>query len=181
MKPPSTLQYLSLRYFSRPQHQRQIYRQIAQRKIRSIVEIGISDGTRALQMLKVALRRTSAEDLRYTGIDLFEAGDHASTISLKEAHRILRPAGVRLQLIPGDPFSALARSANSLANTDLLLINEPCDAASLEQSWFFMPRMLHAGSLILREETGGAQTVYQTISVAAVESMAAARPVRRAA
>jgi len=181
LKPASTLQYLSLRYFSRPPHRRQLYRQIAQRKIRSIVEFGISDGTRALQMLKVALRNTPAEELRYTGIDLFEAADNASTISLKEAHRILRPTGVRLQLIPGDPFSALARSANSLANTDLMLINEPCDAASLEKSWFFMPRMLHAGSLILREETAGAQPAYQTISVTQMETLAAARPVRRAA
>ena len=56
-----------------------------------------------------------------------------------------------MQLIPGDPHSALARSANSLQNTDLVIISAGHDEQSLASAWFYLPRMLHAGSAVYVE------------------------------
>ena len=83
----------------------------------------------------------------YTAIDQFESrGESQPRLSLKEAFHVLRPTGVKLQLVPGDPLSALSRIANSLAGTDLLLIAADQDRQSLAQAWKYVPRMLAPGA-----------------------------------
>ena len=47
---------------------------------------------------------------------------------------------------------ALSAAANSLTNTDLLIISADQDAASLERAWFYVPRMLHGETLVLHEQ-----------------------------
>lgn len=137
---------------SRPAHERPIYRLIRQIQARSIVEIGVQGGVGSQRLIEAALRFSPADEIRYTGIDLFEARPPQSPgLKLKDAHRTLKQLGVTVQVIPGDPFSALARSANTLTGTDLLLIRADQDAESLERSWFYVPRMLHEHSVVLRE------------------------------
>ena len=50
------------------------HRTIRKRKVCKIVEIGIGGGQRALRMISLAQCFQSAADVRYTGIDWFEAG-----------------------------------------------------------------------------------------------------------
>lgn len=127
------------------------------RPVRSLVEIGVGMGRRAMRLLAVARRYRPEERLSYAGIDLFEARPgEAPGWSLKEAHRHLTKTGVQLRLIPGDPFSALARSANALTSSDLLVIAADHDADSLERAWFYIPRMLHPASLVFVEEQDAA-------------------------
>ena len=63
----------------------------------------------------------------------------------------------KIQVIPGDPLSALARSANGLQSTDLLVIAADQDTQSLANAWFYVPRMLHDKSLVLLEDVSGSQ------------------------
>src|SRR5438874_982840 len=74
------------------------------------------------------------------------------TLTLKQAFGGLRLPKVQVQLVPGDPHTALRRVANSLANTDLLLIAADRDHESLARAWTWVPRMLTATSLVLIEE-----------------------------
>ncbi len=76
-------------------------------------------------------------------------------LSLKEAHRVLHNTGARVQLVPGDPFSALARTANSLPDIDLMLLDADHDVDSMSKAWFYVPRMLRESSLILVESNAG--------------------------
>ncbi len=73
-------------------------------------------------------------------------------LSLKEAHRSFKTLGVAIQLVPGDPFSALARTANALREIDLVLISADQDAESLDRAWFYLPRVLHATSVVFLEQ-----------------------------
>ena len=122
-----------------------------------IVELGIGTGGRTTAILRLAARFSPEATLHYTGIDLFEARTEKDGpgMRLKDAHRMLQMPGVKAQLVPGDPFSALARMANSLPATDLILISKCQDHESLEKAWFYVPRMLHDRSIVLQEKADG--------------------------
>lgn len=173
MKKTSFVKFALLSLISRPAHERTIYRVIRQLRAKSIVEIGIQAGIGSQRIIEAALRFSPANEIRYTGIDLFEARPPQSPgLKLIEAHRALKQHGVQVQLIPGDPFSALARSANSLTGTDLIVIREDQDADSLLQSWFYVPRMLHERSVVLRESNTAAGIRFEPLSHAIIEQSA---------
>jgi hypothetical protein len=182
LKPASSLQYLFLSRFSRPRHERCLYRALRRLRARSIVEIGMGEARRALRMLSVAMRYRPHERLSYAGIDLFEARPADSPgLRLKDAHKRLIATGVQLRLVPGDPFAALARCANSLANTDLVVISADHDPAALEPAWFYIPRMLHERSLILLEEQSGEESTYYRMTLRDLQSKTTADAKPRAA
>ncbi len=149
----SRFKQLYLSYFSKPLSDRVIYRTIARRKVRRIVEIGIGTGQRTRRMIDLASRLGQGETIRYAAIDLFESRspDASRGLSLKDAHRLLQSTAAKVQLIPGDPASALARWANSLQNVDLVVIAADYDEKALAGAWFYLPRMLHAGSTVYLE------------------------------
>jgi len=149
----SLLRSVYLRYFSKPAAERVIYRAIRRRSIRSIVEIGV-DLKRARRLIEFATSRISGSPIRYTGIDLFDSRPaDQPPLTLKQVFAALRTKNIRVQLVPGDPYTALHRVANSLASTDLLLIGANQDPESLARAWPWVPRMLTATSLVLLQET----------------------------
>ena len=167
-----------LLHFSKPAENRPVYRTLLNQKPTRIVELGLGDGQRTIQMLQKASRLSPEATIKYTGIDLFEARspEQGPGMSLKDAHRTLKMPNVKIQLVPGDPFSALARMANTLPDTDLLIISKCQDSASLERAWFYVPRMLHSQSVILHEKADGSG--FREITC---EELPAAKTERRAA
>jgi hypothetical protein len=158
------LRYVYLAYFSKPVSERVLYRALRRTGARKILEIGIGDPARTLRMIHLAHRLAGGEAVRYAAIDLFEARPTTAQrkLSLKEAHRLLKPTPAQIQLIPGDLGQALARVANSLPNVDVVLISKEHSDASLSGAWFYVPRMLHAHSAVFRElpdATTGATTL----------------------
>ncbi len=146
------LKYAYLAYFSKPQPERQIYRQLKKLEARRIVEVGIGSIERAVQIVSVAQRFSAGNSITYTGFDWFEeraAGQ--APLPLIHAHRQMQLCNAKARLVPGFPPATLPQIANSLQRTDLMLISHLVDDASLERTWFYMPRMCHPGTLILRE------------------------------
>jgi hypothetical protein len=180
----SRFKYLYLTYFSKPASDRVLYRLIGAQKVRKILEIGLGDASRALRLISVAHRQASQEPVRYTAIDLFEARPAGTPgLTLKDAHKELKATGAQVQLIPGDATSAVARSANSLQNLDLVLISAGHDDAALAGIWFYLPRMLHAKSAVYletRDEPGGTAKL-TLLPALEIEARAAAHRRRRAA
>ena len=173
MSVATRLRYLHLAYFSKPVADRTIYRTIRRERPRSIVEIGIGSAVRAGRMLSAAAQYRPQERIRYTGIDLFEAGD--TGLSLKSAYRDLMACGGRVQLEPGDPFSALSRTANNLMETDLLVIGLGQDEQSLAKAWFYVPRMLSEQAKVFVQRTGDdpATATFDLLSSTDVQQLAA--------
>ncbi len=173
MSTATRLRYLHLAYFSKPVADRPLYRAIRKLRPRSIVEIGMGTAIRAQRMIAVASRYRPQDRIHYTGIDLFETGD--AGLSLKGAYRDLMASGGKIKLVPGDPFSALSRSANSLTGTDLLVIAAGHDGQSLEKAWFYVPRMLgeHARVFVERESGDSDATEFGVLSPVDVEQLAA--------
>ncbi len=151
MSQASITRYLYLSRFSKPVHHRALYRAIRAQRFVRIVEIGVNDGQRAKSIISVALLVRGQEDIRYTGIDLFEAREpRDSGMTLKDAHRTLHDVSTQVRLVPGDSAAALARCANELRGTDLVVIaNNYRD--SIRSAWHFLPRMLHKDSQVWLE------------------------------
>lgn len=175
-----------LLYFSQPAPDRFLYKAVKGKSIKSVVEIGIGNGLRTQRVLEVLAWNGANLPLKYTGVDLFEARPQSQPgLALKQAFHDLRRPDVQVKLVPGDPYDALVRAANGLAGTDLLIISADQDRASLERAWTYMPRMLHAGSLIFQED-GDAKTgksSYRRLSLLDIQRNAAvaSRAMRRAA
>jgi len=170
----SWLRYVWLTYWSKPVHQRWLLRAIRSQGVQNIVHVGVGDGQFASRMIDVA-QRYSNQRVCYTGIDHFE-GSRKGVLSLRNAHVLLKSHGAKVKLIPGDVYSAFARFANELTNTDLLLIGET-DEEALQRSWLYMPRMLHDKSLVCRQNG----LTLEKVDPAWINERANQRQVRRAA
>jgi hypothetical protein len=150
---PSRLRLFYLLHLSKPVTDRIVFREIRRLKARKIVELGIGTGERALRMLELAGEYHGPSDLHYVGIDLFEdrPASNGPGLSLKEAHRLLKASGARIQLAPGTPLEGLAREANRLGKVDLIVVSPQPNAQQLAYAWFYIPRLLHEQSVVLLE------------------------------
>jgi hypothetical protein len=174
------VRYLYLAYFSKPKRDRVLFRAIGSRPARKILEIGLGSTQRTLRLIDLAAR-TSGGAVRYAAIDLFEAraAGPEGCLSLKEAHCLLKATKAQVQLIPGDPAMTLRRSANSLQNMDLVIVNHENPAEWLGEGWFYLPRMLHEGSRVYFDHPAAETPVL--VARAEIESRAAGCRPRRAA
>lgn len=167
------LKALWLAYFSQPATDRILYRTIRKRKLRRIVEIGIEGGQRALRMISLAKRYRAAAEVRYTGIDWFEgrASESVERMSMKQAYRLLRGTSARIHLIPNDAHEAFARLANAIPENELLVISSEEPPESLGRIWYFLPRMLAPGAVVLFSRTGEANRTWREMSLKEIKSL----------
>ena len=129
MKPLSSFGYVHLTMLAKPACDRAIYKLIRKHKFRSIIEVGMETGTRSVNMIQVAKKFGVSPNVRYTGVDLFEAREsEQGKLQLIEMHRTLKSLDAKTQLVPGDVRSAVARIANSHVRTDLIVISAGFDA-----------------------------------------------------
>lgn len=163
MKPLSSLGYMHLTMLSKPACDRQVYKTIRKHKFRSFIEIGMGDGTRAENMIRVAQKFGVSANSKLTGLDAFEGrGESEPKLSLIDMHRRLKAYGdAKTQLVPGDIKQSISRIANSHLRTDLIVISAGYEQQMLNEIWFYFPRMLHAGSIVLiqREKEGSFETL----------------------
>jgi hypothetical protein len=176
LQPSSRLKIIYLLYLSKPSSDRLIYRAIVRKKVRRILELGIGEGKRALRMIDAAARLAPRAEIQYVGMDLFEARNETDGpgLSLISAHRVLKQSGAWIKLIPGDPLNNLARMANDLGQFDLLIFSPQFKTHRLNPNWFFVPRLLHAQSMVYMESKlpGGANAM-QVVSHRAIDQWAA--------
>jgi hypothetical protein len=89
-------------------------------------------------------------------LDRFEGRDAGDPpgVSLKEAHRRLHGLA-RVQLVPGNVDTSLARLGNMLGHVDLVLISSDVDPRHMERSWFFIQRLVTDSSTVMVEPKAG--------------------------
>lgn len=167
------LRYAYYAYLARPASERVLHRAVRRLRPRRIVELGVGGGQRARRLIETCQRYAPAEAIRYTGVDLFEMREAgAARIGIKQAYHDLRALGAKVQLAPGDPFSALSRIANALVDTDLLVVAAGNDPESLARAWFYVPRMLHGRSRVYVEEPKDDATIFRLMTHSEIESLA---------
>jgi len=184
VKKLSTFQFWALTWFSKPACNRQLYKLAAKHQPKCIVQFGLASLQQAENLIQVCQHFSGCEEIRYTAIDLFEArANKIPGLTLKEAHRVLSTTGAKTRVMPGDAPQMLPRMANQLTGTELLVISLDAGRETLDSCWFFIPRMLQPGSLVLLQENRAAGSAYQPLSVADIEQLAqaAGRPASKVA
>ena len=160
----SRLRLFYLLHFSKPASDRLVYRELRRKKARKIVEIGMGTAERAVHAINVLKGFHEAAEIHYTGIDQFEAriiGD-GQRLTLRDAHRVLKATGARVQLVPGTAGEALSRVANGLKEIDAVIISADQSPEQMAQAWFYLPRMVHGSTLFFQETAllGGEKTMH---------------------
>jgi hypothetical protein len=170
-----TLDTLYLCRLCQPKAERELYRLLRQQRIRSVVELGLETHERCLRLIRLAKRFSPQQDVRYSGIDLFETRPaHQPRLTLKQTHQLLAGRGATVRLIPGDACSGLARYANQLTGTELLLISPDHEPGALAEAWFYVPRMLAPGAIVLQATRGPKGLEFQRLSPDEIQARAAA-------
>jgi hypothetical protein len=149
------LRLFYLLHFSKPASDRLVYRELRRKKVRKIVEIGMGTAERAVQAINVLKEFHAVGEIHYTGIDQFEAriiGD-GPRLTLRDAHRVMKATGARIQLVPGAAGEALSRVANGLKEIDAVIISAGQSSEQMAQAWFYLPRMISASTLFFQEGT----------------------------
>lgn len=164
--------------FSSPAVERPLLRLVLDRRPAKILELGLGTLERTERLLGVA---SSLEPVHYVGLDRFEArlpGDPAG-VTLKEAHRRLHGLG-RIQLVPGNADSSLARLCNQLGGFDLVLVSSSTDRQNLTRCWFFLQRVTRPGTVLMQEVVRDASSTWQEVSHERVADLASQTILRQA-
>ena len=128
--------------FAQPANERILFRSILSGPPQKILELGLGDGCRAERLIQLT-RRLGIADLRYVGVDLFEArSEGVRGIGLKKAYTNLVSLGADVKLIPGSADLVLPRISNAMQQNDLLLIDAGEATQNMQEAWFYLPRML---------------------------------------
>ena len=165
--------------FSRPAAERILYRHVLRSRPRRMLELGLGLLGRTERLL-----RAVGSDLQYVGVDRFESRTPSDPpgVSLKQAHRRLHGLA-RVQLVPGNVDTSLARLCNHLGVFDLVVISADTDERHLERSWFFLQRVTNPATTVFLESRSGASSTWAVVSKPRIDELAARSvqpPLRRA-
>ena len=127
---------------------RSLCRNVSRHRPVRIVEFGVGDLSRAMKVISLAQR--TAKEVAYCGIDLFDAREEEPGLKLKDAHHQLALTGAKVRLVPGELPMAVARTANVLTETDLLIVDAQHDDDALSAISGFLPRMVHPRTFVAR-------------------------------
>jgi hypothetical protein len=152
-------------------------------KARRIVEIGIGSLARSRRLIEIAKRSAGGRPVQYSGFDCFDMRPATlPMMRLRDAHRVLNSTGAEIRLVPGEPGQSLLAVANDHTDTDVLVISWDVTLESLASAWFFVPRMLHPNSRVLRQvETPDGKSSFEGISRESIDGWAGTGRLRRAA
>lgn len=120
-------------------------KQIGALPARSVLEIGVGDGSRAVAVLGTLAK--SGSPVRYFGIDQFELAGGA--VSLKDFHRTMRGAGIRPQIFPEPVDRGLVRFLHTVGTADLVLLDQPAETLENPQVGQLLKRISNAQTTIL--------------------------------
>ena len=169
--------YAKLAYFSKETGDRKLFRLIKGQQTERIVLLGIESVRLCESLIEVASQYARDEQVLVTGLDAFDERDPSlDQLRLVDAHRELSQTGARVQLTPGGPSEGLARMANSLQDTDLVLISRLVSEQRLTAAWFYLPRMCHPGTIVLQQTQDSTEKdAWRQISLDEINALAATR------
>jgi hypothetical protein len=171
------LRSLWLTRLSKPAGERVLYRHALRSPPVRILELGVGTLLRTERLLEVAAVATPPADLTYVGFDRFESRTATDPpgVSLKQAHQRLH-GKARVQLVPGNVDSGLARICNHLGVFDLVLISAANDERHLSRCWFFLQRVTSPRTTVFIES----RNAWSELPKAKIDELASRAVLQRA-
>jgi predicted O-methyltransferase YrrM len=105
---------------------------IGKNKCKKIMEIGVADGENATNMVTVAIRNFSPEEVEYYGFDLF-SGD--GDFRMEQVRQKLKDTGCEFKLFKGDSVKTLPEVVKTLPKMDLIFIDGGHSYATVKSDW----------------------------------------------
>jgi hypothetical protein len=93
----------------------------------------------------------------------------------------LQASGAQVRLVPGEPARSLSVVANAHQHTGLLIFSGAVTDSDLASAWYYVPRMLDANSIVLRERLATAEPAFEPLSTGQIATFVAQSAGRRAA
>lgn len=163
-------------HFGKPTTERELFKQLIEHPVSSILEVNVGTGARMERIAKLVQLTPGTEKLRYVGIDEFEAAsDKHKHLTLKTAHQLASGLGFRASLIPGELKTAVPRVAHKFGTSDLIIIDGGLDPQNPENSIIagWLRHLAHENSIILATaEIGGALKLMKLPSAQALTAAA---------
>ena len=102
------------------------------------MEIGVADGENARNMIRVAIRNFSPQEVEYHGFDLF--GDD---FRLKQVKQKLKETRCRFRLFKGDSVRTLPKAVKTLPKMDLIFIDGGHSYTTVKSDWENSKSLMH--------------------------------------
>jgi len=156
----SYIRYKIRVYTMRPKRYRVLFDTIYQNSCKKIVEIGVFNGTHAIQMIQTASVHFSPEHIYYYGFDLFEELTEEllksegskkpltrDTIQLK-----LEKTGANICLFKGFTKNTLPQSIDVIGKADFIFIDGGHSIETISEDWKNVAKMMKKGSVAIFDD-----------------------------
>lgn len=113
---------------------------IQRNECKRMMEIGVADGENARNMIRVAIRNFSPEEVEYYGFDLF-GGNNDFKLSL--VRQKLKEMKCKFKLFKGDSVETLPEVVETLPKMSLIFIDGGHSHATVKSDWENSKCLMH--------------------------------------
>ena len=113
---------------------------IRRNSCKRIMEIGVEDGENAREMVSVASRNFSAEEVEYYGFDTFTGKDNSQ---MKWVRQKLKKTRCKFRLFKGDSVKILPKIVKNLPMMDLIFIDGGHSYTTVKSDWENSKSLMH--------------------------------------
>lgn len=153
---------VNVKYGKRPRRYRQLLAIAAERKPKSIIEIGVFQGQRAIELIDAASLHAPVNTITYFGFDLFEGltpellkSELSKTPDPKDAvTKRLEGTGAQAEVVAGFTQQTIPdlREQGRLANADLIFIDGGHAIDTIRSDWRNLEPLMHDDSVVVFDD-----------------------------
>jgi predicted O-methyltransferase YrrM len=149
-----------IKKINKPRRYKNLNQTIDQLKPKNIMEIGVWNGNRSLQMITAAQKYHSPEKINYYGFDLFEdltlekfKEEVSKMPPLKqEVEDKLRMTKSNINLFKGDTIQSLPENIAKLPKMDFIFIDGGHSLKTITNDWYCVQQLMHNETVVIFDD-----------------------------
>ena len=146
--------------FRAPKRYRYLFETIRDIRPTSILEVGVWNGKRAMEMLTLARELSPNVSIKYYGFDLFEAladAMYRDEISKKpptqaEVRALIETTGADAQLFAGNTLETLPKAIRELPKVDFMFIDGGHSYDTILSDWEACAELMHERTVVIFDD-----------------------------
>ena len=165
-----------IKIINKPRRYKNLNQAIDQLKPKNIMEIGVWNGNRSLQMITAAQKYHSPEEINYYGFDLFEDltlekfKEEVSKMPLakQEVENKLKVTKSKINLFQGDTLKTLPENISQLPKMDFVFLDGGHSLKTIANDWHYVQQLMHDQTVVIfddywNREDAGAKPIIDNI------------------
>ena len=149
-----------IKKINKPRRYKNLNQTIDQLKPKNIMEIGVWNGNRSLQMITAAQKYHSPEKINYYGFDLFEDltlekfKEEVSKMPppKQEVEDKLRMTKSNINLFKGDTIQSLPENIAKLPKMDFIFIDGGHSLKTITNDWYCVQQLMHNETVVIFDD-----------------------------